>query len=70
MKVLKEINVNSYLYFVKMNTATSFYSGRQGKTTFAMVLVELYNMMMRRQLTELDCKPRWPLIFLIICSVT
>lgn len=33
-----------------------------------MVLVELYNVMMRKQLRELDCKPRWPLIFLIMLS--
>lgn len=32
-----------------------------------MVLVELYNVM-RKRLTELDCKPRWPLIFLIMLS--
>lgn len=45
-----------------MNAATScFYSGRYGKTSFATVLAELYNMMMKR-LTELDCKPKWPLI--------
>lgn len=67
MKVLRR-NVSSYLYYVKSNTATSFYSGKQGKTAFGTVLVELYNMMMRKGLTELNSKPRWPLIFLIMLS--
>lgn len=54
---------------MKLNISTSCFcfdfgvlQWKVGKNNFTAVLVELYNSIMRKWLTEFECNPRWSLI--------